>query len=112
MKCFVHSKFSCVHSSHNLCANAHVHSLEGALVPIPTFLSFDSHWNNLFLEDSILRSCLAPFVAHDSIFVLFLACNIHLLSSILSTVALNTSTSILAFIICLPQRFARHCFRC
>ena len=28
----VRSKFSCVHSSHSLCARAHTHSLEGTLV--------------------------------------------------------------------------------
>jgi len=28
---YVRSKFSCVHSSHNLCVCAHVHSLEGTL---------------------------------------------------------------------------------
>jgi len=28
----VRSKFSCVHSSHDLCARAHAHSLEGTLV--------------------------------------------------------------------------------
>jgi len=28
---FMRSKFSCVRSSHDLCARAHAHSLEGAL---------------------------------------------------------------------------------
>ena len=31
-KMYVRSKFSCVRSSHRLCAHAHAHSLEGALV--------------------------------------------------------------------------------
>src|SRR6218665_1335310 len=31
---YVHSKFSCVRSSHGLCARAHTHSLEGTLVMI------------------------------------------------------------------------------
>src|SRR6218665_12218 len=30
-KIYVRSKFSCVHSSHDLCAHAHAHSLEGTL---------------------------------------------------------------------------------
>jgi len=30
----VHSKFSCVRSSHDLCAHTHAHSLEGTLVTI------------------------------------------------------------------------------
>jgi len=29
---YVRSKFSCVHSSHDLCVRAHAHSLEGTLV--------------------------------------------------------------------------------
>src|SRR6218665_641506 len=31
---YVRSKFSCVHSSHNLCASTHEHSLEGMLTMI------------------------------------------------------------------------------
>jgi len=33
----VHSKFSCVRSSHDLCACAHAHSLEGTLDAIELF---------------------------------------------------------------------------
>ena len=31
-KIYVRSKFSCVRSSHDLCAHAHAHSLQGTLV--------------------------------------------------------------------------------
>ena len=32
----VHSKFSCVRSSHDLCERTHVHSLEGTLLTTPS----------------------------------------------------------------------------
>ena len=45
-----HSKFSCVHSSHDLCSPAHVHSLEGTLAKM---LNDDGH---IFVS-LLQRSC-------------------------------------------------------
>jgi len=38
---YVRSKISCVRSSHNLCARAQAHSLEGTLFPADTVTTWD-----------------------------------------------------------------------